>query len=68
MSIYRRVSMPTCPYCGATQKSNVSNYNYGKLVNMATGRGSSDVILKCEDCGKDYRVTCSIRFFGSKNI
>lgn len=67
MADYRRISMPRCPYCGITH-CNVtpSNTNWGKLVSMATGTGSSDVKLKCECCGREYRVTCSIRFFGRK--
>lgn len=65
---YRKVTMPTCPHCGVTQSSNVNNYNYGKLVNMANGYGSSDVVLNCDACGKTYRVTCNIRFYGSKKI
>lgn len=37
-------------------------------VNMANGYGSSDVVLNCDACGKAYRVTCNIRFYGSKKI
>ena len=68
MSTYRRITMPTCPYCGTTQRAKVDNYNYSQLVKMATGTGSSNVVLQCECCGKKYRVTCSIRFFGSKKV
>lgn len=65
---YRKITMPTCPHCGVKQSSKVNNYNYGKLVNMATGYGSSDVVLHCDACGKAYRVTCNIRFYGSKKL
>ena len=68
MSEFRRISMPTCPYCGTTQRAKVGNSNYSKLVKMATGTGSSNVVLQCECCGKKYRVTCSIRFFAWKNV
>lgn len=67
MSEYRRISMPKCPYCGITHcNTTPSNNNWGKLVSMANGTGSSNVKLKCENCGREYRVTCSIRFFGKR--
>lgn len=66
MNPYRRISMPKCPYCQEEMRYNVGDYDTGQLVNMATGTGSSNVIVKCKGCGKDYRVTCSIRFYGRK--
>lgn len=66
MNPYRRISMPKCPYCKEEMRYNVGDYDTGQLVNMATGTGSSNVIVKCKGCGKDYRVTCSIRFYGRK--
>lgn len=67
MSAYRTITMPKCPYCGkehTNQRPNNSNWGY--LVGLATGHGSSDVILKCEYCGEKYRATCNIRFYGRK--
>lgn len=58
--------MPKCPYCGKEVQYKIWDNDTTKLVNMATGTGSSDVIIKCKGCGKDYRVTCSIRFYGRK--
>ena len=59
--------MPKCPHCGHIQLSTTPNsYNWGKLVAMANGYGSSDVVIKCEYCNEDFRVLCSIRFYGSK--
>ena len=57
--------MPKCPYCGKEMQYK-DDVDTGKLVGLATGTGSSDVIIKCKGCGKDYRVTCSIRFYGRK--
>ena len=66
MNAYRRISMPKCPYCQEEMQYKFGDYNTTKLVKMATGTGSSDVIIKCKGCGKDYRVTCNIRFYGRK--
>lgn len=66
MSPYIRISMSKCPYCQEEMRYNVGDYDTSQLVKMATGTGSSDVIVKCKGCGKDYRVTCSIRFYGRK--
>ena len=66
MNPYRRIHMPKCPYCQEEMRYNIGDYDTGQLVKMATGTGSSDVIVKCKGCGKDYRVTCSIRFYGRK--
>jgi hypothetical protein len=67
MSKYRTITMPTCPYCKKyTPSMAVGNSDYGKLVNMATGYGSSDVVLRCGYCKEEFRVTCNIRFYGKK--
>ena len=66
MSEYRKIYYPSCPYCQCKVKDNLFNYNYGKLVDMATGRGFDNVILKCDNCGKRYRVTCSIKFYSRR--
>ena len=66
MNPYRRISMPKCPYCQKEVKYDIWDYDTNQLVKMATGTGSSDVTIKCKGCGKNYRVTCSIRFYGRK--
>ena len=66
MSQYRRISMPKCPYCGKEVQYKLDDVDTRKLVGLATGTGSSDVIIKCKRCGESYRVTCSIRFYGRK--
>lgn len=66
MNPYRRILMPKCPYCQKEVKYDIWDYDTSKLVKMVTGTGSSDVTIKCKGCGKDYRVTCSIRFYGRK--
>ncbi len=64
MNPYRRISMPKCPYCKEEVQYKNDDFATGKLVGLATGTGSSNVIIKCKGCGKEYRVTCSIRFYG----
>jgi len=68
MSQYRKITMPKCPYCQKEVEYKVSDYDTRQLVNQATGFGSSDVVIKCRNCGKDFRVTCNIRFYGRKQI
>ena len=62
----RKVAMPKCPYCGKEKEYHISDYDTSKLVSMATGTGSSDVTIRCAECGKNYRVSCNIRFYGRK--
>lgn len=66
MSDYRKIHYPKCPYCGYVYEYNnlrdISTCDYSNLVNMATGCGSSDVIMRCKQCNKEYRVTCSIKY------
>lgn len=57
--------MPKCPFC-KEEVIMIDDFATRKLVGLATGTGSSDVIIKCKGCGKAYRVTCSIRFYGRK--
>lgn len=62
----RKITMPKCPYCGKEKEYHISDYDTSKLVSMATGRSDSDVTIKCTECGKDYKVSCNIRFYGRK--
>lgn len=67
MSEYRKIHLPICPYCYAPFSSKIfGDYQYWSLVEMATGRGDDDVIIKCEHCDKRYRVTCSIKYNSRK--
>lgn len=65
MSEYRKIHCPSCPYCQCKVKEDLFDYNYGELVAMATGR-TRDVVLRCGNCGKRYRVTCSIKFYSRR--
>lgn len=58
--------MPKCPYCQKEVQYTIDDFATKKLVGLATGTGSSDAMIKCKGCGKDYRVTCNIRFYGRK--
>jgi hypothetical protein len=63
---FRTITLPKCPYCNIRfSNCSPSNYEWQKLVGLATGSGSSNIKIKCENCGRDYRVKCNIRFFGS---
>ena len=66
MSEYRKIYFPKCPYCGHEVSQRLGDYDYGTLVGMATGSKSSDVILKCKNCAKRFRVKCSIKYSASK--
>ena len=58
--------MPKCPYCGKEKEYRVDDVDTSYLVSMATGTGSSDVTIRCAECGKDYKVSCNIRYYGRK--
>ena len=62
----RKITMPKCPYCGKEKEYQVSDSDTSKLVSLATGTGGSDVTIKCEECGEDYKVSCNIRYYGRK--
>lgn len=66
MSEYRKIHYPKCPHCGLVVKPELFDYDYGKLVGMATGHDSDNVIIKCKHCGLKYRVTCSITYHARK--
>ena len=66
MKLYRTITMPKCPYCEKELLYKPGDYDTSQIVGLATGTGSSDVVVKCKGCGKDYRVTCNIRFYGRK--
>lgn len=61
----RKLIMPKCPHCNEGMRYRVGDYNTIQLVNMITG-ASDNVTIKCGKCGKDYKVSCSIRFYGKK--
>lgn len=65
MNQYRKIKYPKCPYCKHIE-DNCWNNNSRMLVGLATGSGTSDVILKCENCGEKYRATVIITFYGKK--
>ena len=62
----RKITMPKCPYCGKEKEYIVHDYDTSKLVDMAIGCGSTDITIKCKECGKDYKVSCNIRYYGRK--
>lgn len=64
--MHRTITMPKCPYCKEELKYEMGDYNTSKIVELATGTGSDDVMVKCKNCEKDYRVTCNIRYYGRK--
>jgi hypothetical protein len=65
---YRKVKYPKCPYCGHEAGEKMNDYNFSKLVSMANGYGTSDVVLRCEKCNEKFRVTCNITFYARKDI
>jgi RNase P subunit RPR2 len=63
---YRSITMPKCPYCGKEVQYTVDDYDTRRIVALATGTGSSNVVVTCKGCGEKYRVTCNIRYYGRK--
>lgn len=66
MNQHRKIIMPKCPYCQEKVQYKIDDYDTTQLVKMATGTGSSNVTIKCRGCGKDYMITCLIRFYSRK--
>ena len=62
----RKITMPKCPYCGKEKEYKLGEYDTSKLVSLAVGVIVSDVTIRCAGCGKDYKVSCSIRYYGRK--
>ena len=62
----RKITMPKCPYCGREKEYRVDDYDTSKLVSMANGTIYNDVVIRCTGCGEDYKVSCSIRYYGKK--
>lgn len=62
----RKIAMPKCPYCGKEKEYRVGDYDTSRLVSMAMDTSSSDTTIRCTECGNDYKVSCSIRYYGRK--
>lgn len=62
---YRTISFPKCPYCKHELNPDLWDSDYGKMVALADGSGSRDVVVKCKQCGFKYRVSVTIRFNAS---
>jgi ssDNA-binding Zn-finger/Zn-ribbon topoisomerase 1 len=62
----RKITMPKCPHCGKEKEYRIGDYDTSKLVSMIMGTGGSNVAVRCEECGKDYEVSCNIRFYGRR--
>lgn len=61
----RKISYPTCPYCKGALTSRLCDYSSISLADLAVGRRSEPVRIKCA-CGETYYVSCTIRFYASK--
>ena len=66
MKPYRTISYPNCPYCKAELKHGIWDKYTIELTRLATGTGSSDVVVTCQDCKEKYRVTVLIKFYARK--
>ena len=62
----RKITMPKCPYCEKEKEYRVGDYDTSRLVSMATGTDGSDVTIRCTRCDRDYKVSCNIRYYGTK--
>lgn len=65
---YRTISYPSCPYCKSELGHGLNDKYSIELTRLATGSGSSDVVVTCADCGKKYRVTVLIKFNARKLV
>lgn len=55
---------PKCPYCKTEYKgSGMSDYT---LMELATQGWREEAIRKCERCGKKYKITVKIMYWGAK--
>ena len=64
MNEYRKIILPHCPYCD--REVDFNSYNYDRVVGLVTGHGSSDVVVTCDSCKQQFRITASIRLYGKK--
>ena len=73
MSEYRKIILPTCPYCHKTYEWHESwggdaKYESDrKLVRLAKEAGAArNAIIHCDSCGQWFRATVTIRYHGRK--
>lgn len=61
-----KTAYPKCPYCKELFLPSQNDYNFGKLVKLATEGWVKETEITCPHCYQPYRVRCNVNFTGSK--
>lgn len=60
-----KFTYPKCPYCKAVYHEELGSMKYD-LVELVTRGYKTEAKVKCDSCGKYFRVTAHITYYGSK--
>lgn len=60
-----KFTYPKCPYCKAEYQEHCGDMNYN-LLELATRGYKKEAEVKCNKCGKIFRVRVHITYYGSK--
>lgn len=58
-----KIRYPKCPYCNCEYKDKMGDYT---LSQLALNGSITEATRKCENCGKIYKITVKIMYYGKK--
>lgn len=59
----KKIRYPNCPYCGDKYIDEMGEY---QLMRLAIEGWTTEQTVKCHGCGRDFKVTVKIMYYGSK--
>lgn len=60
-----KFTYPKCPYCKAVYQERLGSMKYN-LMELVTYGNCTERKVKCDSCGKYFKVTAHITYYGSK--
>ena len=63
-----KIRYPKCPYCGKQfEERGLCDIDGQELTKLATRGDMKETKITCPYCNEQYKVTCKIMFYGTKN-